>query len=35
MINVADYFSVLDKAPDLFDKVQEKAFLKMAQKLQL
>ncbi|MFN4152194.1 MAG: hypothetical protein ACK4IX_14730, partial [Candidatus Sericytochromatia bacterium] len=28
MINVADYFSVLEKAPDLFDKVQEKVFLK-------
>jgi hypothetical protein len=28
MINVADYFSVLEKAPDLFDKIQEKVFLK-------
>lgn len=28
MINVADYFSVLEKAPDLFDKVREKVFLK-------
>lgn len=28
MINVVDYFSVLEKAPDLFDKIQEKVFLK-------
>lgn len=28
MINVVDYFSVLEKAPDLFNKVQEKVFLK-------
>jgi len=28
MINVVDYFSVLEKAPDLFNKIQEKVFLK-------
>lgn len=28
MINVADYFSILEKAPYLFDKIQEKVFLK-------
>ena len=28
MINAADYFSVLEKAPYLFDKIQEKVFLK-------
>lgn len=28
MINVTDYFSVLEKAPDLFDKIQGKVFLK-------
>lgn len=28
MINVVDYFSVLERAPDLFNKIQEKVFLK-------
>ncbi|NHM04702.1 hypothetical protein [Flavobacterium celericrescens] len=28
MINVTDYFYVLEKAPDLVDKIQEKVFLK-------